>query len=189
MSLAIAYPGPRQIGYRHAPPRLNSDGILERQHRQIRGRSVALRRRMTPFAALAVAWRAWSPDFPSSGFAELGSSTALVLTRCWGPGRSRPGSECVPVRGYRAVLDGTTGEVRLAPGQPRLDLTLRPSDSGGVAEGTAVSGFFAERMPGRRPEDYLIRVNRLPAPPDLVLKDGDRVSVTPTKIEGASRAR
>ena len=38
------------------------------------------------------------------------------------------------------------------------------------------------------PEDYLIRVNRLPAGADQVLHEGDRVSMTPTKIEGAARA-
>ncbi len=38
----------------------------------------------------------------------------------------------------------------------------------------------------RGPEDYLIRVNRQPAARDEPLKDGDRVSVTPLKIEGAT---
>jgi molybdopterin converting factor small subunit len=32
----------------------------------------------------------------------------------------------------------------------------------------------------------LIRVNRQPVPPNQVLQEGDRVSFTPTKIEGAS---
>ena len=54
-----------------------------------------------------------------------------------------------------------------------------------VAEGTTVEKFFAERVPRGRPEDYLIRVNRQPVPSDQVLQDGDRVSLTPTKIEGA----
>ena len=34
-------------------------------------------------------------------------------------------------------------------------------------------------------ENYLIRVNRQPVSRDQVLVDGDRMSVTPTKIEGA----
>lgn len=54
-----------------------------------------------------------------------------------------------------------------------------------VAEGTTVAGLFAEKMPGRKAGDFLIRVNRLPAAADQVLKPGDRVSFTPTKIEGA----
>ena len=54
-----------------------------------------------------------------------------------------------------------------------------------VAEGTTVEKFFAERLPGREPADYLIRVNRQPVPRDCVIQPGDRVSMTPTKIEGA----
>ena len=54
-----------------------------------------------------------------------------------------------------------------------------------IAEGTTVQQFFAERVPNGRPQDYLIRVNRQPVAADQVLQEGDRVSVTPTKIEGA----
>lgn len=57
-----------------------------------------------------------------------------------------------------------------------------------MAEGMTVAQLFAQRLPGRKPEDYLIRVNRLPASADQVLHQGDRVSMTPTKIEGATRA-
>jgi len=54
-----------------------------------------------------------------------------------------------------------------------------------VADGVSVGAFFAEKMPERAPEDFLIRVNRLPAAADQVLKEGDRISITPTKIDGA----
>ena len=54
-----------------------------------------------------------------------------------------------------------------------------------VAEGTTVQALFEQRLMSARPEDYLIRVNRQPVAPDQVLADGDRVSFTPTKIEGA----
>jgi hypothetical protein len=54
-----------------------------------------------------------------------------------------------------------------------------------VAEPTTVAQFFGERLPGRPPADYLIRVNRLPAAADQSLHEGDRISITPTKIEGA----
>jgi hypothetical protein len=57
-----------------------------------------------------------------------------------------------------------------------------------VAQGTTVAQFFRQRLPQRRPEDYLIRVNRLPANAEQVLDAGDRVSITPTKIEGACQA-
>ena len=55
-----------------------------------------------------------------------------------------------------------------------------------VADGATVGGLFAERMSGRRPADFLIRVNRQPAPADQVLRPGDRVSFSPVKIEGAA---
>jgi len=54
-----------------------------------------------------------------------------------------------------------------------------------AAQGTTVEKFFNEKMPGRKAEDYLIRVNRQPVPKDYVLHDGDRVTITPVKIEGA----
>ena len=56
-----------------------------------------------------------------------------------------------------------------------------------VAEGTNVSQLFGEKLPGRSPADYLIRINRLPASADQVLVAGDRVSITATKIAGAFR--
>ncbi len=58
-----------------------------------------------------------------------------------------------------------------------------------VAAGTKVNELFIQRLPGCKPENYLIRVNRLPASADQVLQEGDRVSITPTKIEGAGGAR
>jgi len=55
-----------------------------------------------------------------------------------------------------------------------------------VAEGTSVEKFFSEKLPNRDSQDYLIRVNRQPVPRDYVLQDGDRVTMTPVKIEGAA---
>jgi hypothetical protein len=55
-----------------------------------------------------------------------------------------------------------------------------------IAEGTTVQQLFSQRVPDRRPEDYLIRVNRQPAAADQLLQEGDRVSFTPVKIEGAA---
>jgi hypothetical protein len=54
-----------------------------------------------------------------------------------------------------------------------------------VADGTAVREFFEQQMARRKPDDFLIRVNRQPVAPGYVLKDGDRVTITPVKIEGA----
>ena len=54
-----------------------------------------------------------------------------------------------------------------------------------VEEGTTVQKLFAEKVSKGKPQDYLIRVNRQPASAEQVLHDGDRVSFTPVKIEGA----
>jgi hypothetical protein len=54
-----------------------------------------------------------------------------------------------------------------------------------VAPGMSVQQLFADRLQGAKSENYLIRVNRQPAARDQVLVEGDRVSMTPTKIEGA----
>ena len=65
------------------------------------------------------------------------------------------------------------------------------NDGGGFAdhidvpEGITVNELFAERMSQRKPADFLIRVNRQPVSGDQVLQPGDRLSITPIKIEGA----
>ena len=69
------------------------------------------------------------------------------------------------------------------------------NDGGGFADtveaapGTTVERFFADRLPDRKAGDYLIRVNRQPVTRDQLLQDGDRVTITPTKIEGAAARR
>lgn len=57
-----------------------------------------------------------------------------------------------------------------------------------VAADTNVASLFAQRLPGAKSENYLIRVNRQAASADEVLHEGDRVSITPTKIQGAAFA-
>ena len=65
------------------------------------------------------------------------------------------------------------------------------NDGGGFAdylevpEGTTVKRLFEEQISSPNPQNYLIRVNRQPVPADQVLQEGDRVSFTPVKIEGA----
>jgi sulfur carrier protein ThiS len=72
-----------------------------------------------------------------------------------------------------------------------MKLLFVNNDGGGFAdyvqtrEGMTVEQFFKDQMPGRKAEDYLIRVNRQPVPRDYVLQENDRVTITPTKIEGA----
>ncbi len=55
-----------------------------------------------------------------------------------------------------------------------------------VEEGTSIDKLFKQKMSNENTEDYLIRVNRQPVPKDYVLKENDRVTITPTKIEGAA---
>ncbi len=65
------------------------------------------------------------------------------------------------------------------------------NDGGGFADyveieaDLTVAKLFAQQVSHGRARDYLIRVNRQPTAPDQVLQEGDRVSLTPTKIEGA----
>ena len=54
-----------------------------------------------------------------------------------------------------------------------------------VTPNVTVEQFFNQKMPGQEPTDYLIRVNRQPVVRDYVLQENDRISVTPTKVEGA----
>ena len=54
-----------------------------------------------------------------------------------------------------------------------------------VADGTTVERFFGEQMSGSKAEDFLIRVNRQPVSREQVLQEGDRITISPTKIDGA----
>ena len=54
-----------------------------------------------------------------------------------------------------------------------------------VEENTSILKLFTQKMSGENAEDYLIRVNRQPVPRDYVLQENDRVTITPTKVEGA----
>ena len=66
------------------------------------------------------------------------------------------------------------------------------NDGGGFAgyvdvpEGTTVQQLFEQQIRDAKSHNYLIRVNRQPVAADQTLQPGDRVSITPTKIEGAS---
>ena len=65
------------------------------------------------------------------------------------------------------------------------------NDGGGFADhieieaNTTVAELCEKKIQGQ-PSDYLIRVNRQPVAAENVLQPGDRVSITPTKIEGAN---
>ncbi len=55
-----------------------------------------------------------------------------------------------------------------------------------IDPGTTVDKLFAKMVPSGKAEDYLVRVNRQPVARDYVLQEGDRVSITPLKVEGAA---
>ena len=55
-----------------------------------------------------------------------------------------------------------------------------------VNDNTSVETLFNQRIGASKASNYLIRVNRLPVPRDQILREGDRISITPTKIEGAA---
>jgi hypothetical protein len=55
-----------------------------------------------------------------------------------------------------------------------------------VPDGTTVQQLFEKQLPDCEPQDFLIRVDRLPASADQVLHEGARVSITPTKVAGAA---
>ena len=54
-----------------------------------------------------------------------------------------------------------------------------------VAEGITVQQLFERQVHSAKPQNFLIRVNRQPVAADQLLQEGDRISFTPTKIEGA----
>lgn len=55
-----------------------------------------------------------------------------------------------------------------------------------VQRGTTIEKFFDD-VNGGDVEDFRVRVNRTPVTADYVLKDGDTVSITPTKMTGGTR--
>jgi hypothetical protein len=55
-----------------------------------------------------------------------------------------------------------------------------------IPERMTVRELVQREIGGGKVDDYLIRVNRLPVASDQVLQEGDRLSITPVKIEGAN---
>lgn len=73
-----------------------------------------------------------------------------------------------------------------------MKVLLISNDAGGFAHNvevpneTTVVQMFERHIGTFNASNYLIRINRQPATADQILRDGDRVSFTPLKIEGAS---
>lgn len=51
--------------------------------------------------------------------------------------------------------------------------------------GTTVEMFFSNIVRDVDHKQVLVRVNRQIVPPEEILKEGDRVTATPTKVDGA----
>ena len=56
-----------------------------------------------------------------------------------------------------------------------------------VEDGMAISAFFRRQLPNADAKAYAVRVNRNPVESDYIIRDGDRVTITPAKISGARR--
>lgn len=73
-----------------------------------------------------------------------------------------------------------------------MKILLINNDGGGfadyidVSDGMTVQKLFEEQMRSTKADNFLIRVNRQPVPSEQALQEGDRVSITPIKIEGAA---
>lgn len=72
-----------------------------------------------------------------------------------------------------------------------IKITLLNLEGGGfsdlleVAQGTTVGALFDRKFGPEQAPRYVIRVNNRPVVHQYVLQEGDKVSFTPRKIEGA----
>ena len=55
-----------------------------------------------------------------------------------------------------------------------------------VTDGMTVSEFLKEQVPGFNPDNHVIRVNRNVASADQRLYEGDAITLTPNKVQGAA---
>ena len=55
-----------------------------------------------------------------------------------------------------------------------------------IPEGTTAERFLQNLRPGRLFSDFIVRRNQIKAEPHTQLQDGDRVSLSPAKMTGAS---
>lgn len=58
-----------------------------------------------------------------------------------------------------------------------------------IVPGMTISEFFRSQMAGANAKNYIIQVNGASKSGGYVLNDGDRISVTPSKIQGARCVR
>ena len=89
------------------------------------------------------------------------------------------------------VFHAATNAVSNNKRESNMKVLLISNDAGGFAHHvdvpseTTVEQMFERHIGTFNANNYLIRVNRQPAAANQRLRDGDRVSFTPLKIEGA----
>ena len=54
-----------------------------------------------------------------------------------------------------------------------------------IANGTTIESFFRAKMAGSDPAAYKVRVNGARVGRGHILQEGEKVTITPAKIEGA----
>lgn len=76
-------------------------------------------------------------------------------------------------------------------GERKMNVLFLNNDGEGFAKRieigseTRLDDFLVENIDGFNADNFVIRVNRQPAERTYVLQDGDRISASPRKIEGA----
>lgn len=90
----------------------------------------------------------------------------------------------------RAQTEAAEGGPQTQEPKAMIAVRLINNDGGGwakdvqVEDGTTVEQLFAAEIKGAA-SNYLIRVNRAPVTSSQRLVAGDRISITPSKVEGA----
>lgn len=100
-----------------------------------------------------------------------------------------------PVNSTYELVDGDRVTITPTKVEGAARVLFINNDGGGFADytkvdaGTTITEFFHAQMgDDANPSNYLIRVNRQPVNSTYELVDGDRVTITPTKVEGAGLA-
>jgi hypothetical protein len=103
--------------------------VAQHEH-QIRNRPILLRQRMSRFAAVLTGQILAQGLHQPKGVSDLGRNTTFVLTRHWAPGCSGTAAEVIVLRGYKACLHASTGQIQLGGAENcccAYDLSFSPN--------------------------------------------------------------
>lgn len=76
-----------------------------------------------------------------------------------------------------------------------MRINVNDSDTGGmtgsqhVSDGITVTGFFRQYKPGKDMKNYRVRVNEQQVNADCCIREGDRLTISPGKLAGATPRR